>query len=111
VVLRGDRGPSRRIDVHDADEVDVPQLRVDAPMVLPHVSRADHGRAHAVSSDRHQSTPSSSSPIAPAGGPRIPRLEVSMNVISSLRYEVGSSSWRIRSSAAAGGGARRYTKR
>ncbi len=106
-VLRGDRARARGIDVGDADEIDVPQFRVDARVVLPHVSAADDRRAHAPAAERHQasSSPLASAPSAPAtpsGAPMMPRLALSMNAMSSFTRGVGSSSRRRRSSAAPG---------
>jgi len=110
VVVGGGLAGAVTVDVGDADEIDVPQLRVDARMVLAHVPDADDSRTDAAIAGRHHTTPLSRSSALSAAAPRqpplggmIPRRDgAATKSTRRMSAGVAGSSPRMRSSARPG---------
>ena len=110
VVMGGHLAGPIAVDVHDADQIDVPQLRIHARVVLAHVADADHARAQATLARRHHTTSrsrpsalSAAEPRQPPGGGTRPRREGAAT--NSMRRVIAGSagnSLRIRSRARPG---------
>ena len=105
-VVRGGRGRALTVHVHDADQLDVPQLGEDEQVVLAHVTGTHHARAQPGRSAGHHtgslSGAAGTSPVSRLGAPQIPRRAPAMNSSRRVSGGIGGSSRRIRSTAPCG---------
>ena len=105
-VVRGGRGRALTVHVHDASQLDIPQLGEHEQVVLAHVTGTHDARAQPMLRARHHtgslSGAAGTSPGSRLGAPQTPRRAPAMNSSRSVSGGIGGSSRRIRSTAPCG---------